>query len=231
MKLNSLIFLGLSLVFSGCLPTQQRNSSISAPTTGEEVIVDSGMKPDEKHEIEQFDIEEISEVYYQQIVPVNHFINVNQHPGLLPPSHQKRIDHIKLVLKGLLDGPCPQNADVIFEKLITVIKKRIDDLSIVLVKAVDQQVIEKLRERIEILEELEKKIVEKKEDCANGAASCTDQFKEKIEDLLVDVDILIEDLESQIAEEQSDEKKLELEKSLIRAQSEKIRLQEILSKC
>lgn len=218
MPFNFILTLGLSLILSGCLPDNQNQNSSKS-----EVVI---VEPEIKYEIEHYDIEEIAVVYYQQVIPIN-----DLSADLLPPDNQEKKDHIKLLLKGLLEGPCGKDSKLIFEKLIFSLKKRIDDISVTLSRATEQAAIDKLRERIEILEELEEKIHQRKEDCVNGLDQCTEGYKQQIADLLVKSEEDIELLEQEILQEQNEYKKLQLEKLLNQMQSEKIRLQEIISKC
>ncbi len=215
-----------SLIFTSCL--QQNESSVE----NKEVIVDP---PIQNSNIEQYDIEEVAEVYQELSVPVNHLSigpdDSGKDRGLLPPpSHEKR-EHIKKLLKGLLEGPCPKNADEIFSRIIDGLQRRIEHLSDLLAKASDNNVIEKLKNRIEVLEELEVKLEEKKDECAAGTAECSEKFKEHIEKRIAEVSKVITELESKIAAEQNAVKKEYLERLLERMKSLKAHLEEVLAKC
>ena len=232
MKNISSKILILVLLFSlvSCLQKDEKAANSSV----EENLTPPGITP---HQLEQYDIEEVASIYQEFAMPVNYVsLLPNTSPdkskeGILPrPDHKKR-EEIRNLLKGLLDGPCPKNADEIFDRFIEMVQKRIDHLSELLLKATDPSMIEKIKHRIEVLEELEKKLIEKKEDCANGTANCSDEFQAKIELQITKLDKSIEELEQKILTEQNELFKEHLEKLLERALELKARLQELLAKC
>lgn len=221
------------LVFSlmSCLENKQE---VSSSSNVEEKLTQPGITP---NELEQYDIEEVASIYQEFAIRVNQLAsssddsNEELDKGPLPPVDHKRRVGIRNLLKGLLDGPCHKNADVVFDRIMENVQKRIDHLSGLLLKAQNPFDIEKLKRRIEVLEELEKKLIEKKEDCANGTADCSDAFQKHLESKIANLDKAIEALEAKILAEQNPLKKEHLEKILERSQELKARLQELLSKC
>lgn len=218
------VLISFSLLLNGCVENSQESSGAVEEKIGNSIGPGAGLQPEQKHQIEQYDIEEVAGVYNQQVEAIS--------VALTPPHNDhKRGEHIRSLLKGLLEGPCLKNSDEILSRVIAILDKRINHLSGLLLKATDPLVIEKIKDRIESLEELEKKLIERKEDCANGVAECSDQIKQKLENLINKLDLLIADLEKKIDLIKDDKKKEHLEKMLNRAQSERTRLQDILSKC
>jgi len=226
---NFLLFVLVSVLLSSCLQQQDESSA----TGNEENLTQPGIVA---HELEQYDIEEIASVYQEFSIPVNHIYaatgsTIDQGNGLLPPPDHKKREHIRNLLRGLLEGPCLKHASVVFDRIIESVQKRILFLSSLLIRSTEPLVIEKIKQRIELLEDLEKKLYEKKEDCADGISECTENFKTRLTHNIEELSITILELEKKILDEQDPVKKEHLEKVLEKTSELKTRLQEVLSRC
>lgn len=221
--IQSISFLLSLLIISqlvGCLQNQESGESVSV----EERIVQPGIKP----ELEQFDIEEIAETYYQSEFNFNSNFIVSSSSNVANSNVKK--EQIRKLLKDLLEGPCPQNTEL-FDRLLELISKRIAQVSNILIRSIEPSVIAKLRERIEMLEELEIKIIEKKEECALGTAECSDNFEARINVIISRLENAISHMEVKLLTEQDPQKRERLERLIERAIEQKSRLQDILSRC
>lgn len=151
-------------------------------------------------------------------------------PQLPPPNAVHHPDILK-ALKKLLEGPCLKDAEKIFEKLLSEIDLRIKRLSELLQKETDQDKIDKLQKRIEALEELEKEIKLKKDECAQGVSKCSDKFKENLIKEIARLEDKIKELDDKISKEQNEKRKDHLEREVERFSKIKDRLRELLDKC
>ena len=90
-----------TFLLASCLP---QNNSSKAPTAPLDNTT---------HEIQKYDIEEIAEVYLEFALPIS-----GQGIKELPvPNAEVKRRHLKKLLKDLVEGPCPKNADVLFGKV------------------------------------------------------------------------------------------------------------------